>query len=257
MLHSDGSKDYLEKNNNQERHKMENTYTEAKKFWNQAFEMNEEDLKDYIKEIKPEDGWKELASSEKLADVLVNELAGKNQVLDYGCGEGWGGIILSKSGCKNVTCVDVVENAIGLVEKLRSVFKIETGFQARCVSDDWLKDESGQFYDGIFCSNVIDVLPEYVANDIIENFARITTDDAKLVIAMNHYSEPVSVPDKNVEAKNGNEIYVNGILRMVARTDEEWSEIFSKYFEIEKIEHFAWPGETEEKRRIFVLRKKN
>ena len=45
----------------------------------------------YRKELDPED-YKSLASSEKLADVLVEELAGKKRVLDYGCGEGWAGM---------------------------------------------------------------------------------------------------------------------------------------------------------------------
>ncbi len=235
---------------------MENNYTEALKFWNQAFEMSDDDLENYIKEINPEDGWKELASSEKLANVLITELSGQNQVLDYGCGEGWAGIILNKSGCKNVTCVDVVDNAIYLAEKLKAAFKISIGLQTKCVSDDWLKNEKSNFYDGIFCSNVIDVLPEYISNEIIENFARVTTDNAKVVIGMNYYAEPVSDPEKKIEIKNGNEVYVDGILRMLTRTDEEWSKIFSQYFDIERIEHFAWPGETEEKRRIFVLRKR-
>ena len=107
----------------------QNTYTEALNFWNQAFEMNDNDLEDYTKDINTEDGWKELASSEKLKNVLIDELAGCNHVLDYGCGEGWAGIILNKSGCKDVLSVDVVENAIHLAKTWKSVFKIEEDFE--------------------------------------------------------------------------------------------------------------------------------
>ena len=53
---------------------MNTTYDEALEFWNQAFEMTEEDLEEYKKELNPENGWKDLASSEKLANVLINEL---------------------------------------------------------------------------------------------------------------------------------------------------------------------------------------
>ena len=99
---------------------MGNSYLEALKFWNQAFDLDEEAKEQYRKELNPEN-YKELASSEKLANVLVEELAGKKRVLDYGCGEGWAGILLNKSGCKDVTSVDVVENAIKLAEFLKSL----------------------------------------------------------------------------------------------------------------------------------------
>ena len=40
------------------------------------------------------------------------------------------------------------------------------------------------------------------------------------------------------------------------RTDEEWSEIFSQFFNVEEVTYFAWDGEDEETRRIFVMCKK-
>ncbi|MBR1848915.1 MAG: class I SAM-dependent methyltransferase [Lachnospiraceae bacterium] len=233
---------------------MGNSYLEALKFWNQAFDLDEEAKEQYRKELNPEN-YKELASSEKLADVLVEELAGKKRVLDYGCGEGWAGILLNKSGCKDVTSVDVVENAIKLAEFLKSIYDIKDGLKMECVPDTWLDSVEPGTYDGIFCSNVIDVLPAEVTESILANFARVATDDAKIVIGMNYYFEPVSKPDKGIEVRNGNEMYVNGVLRMVTRTDDEWREILGRYFTVEKVEYFAWPGETEEKRRIFVLKR--
>ena len=235
---------------------MGNTYAEALKFWNSAFMMDDESKEQFIKEIDIENGWKELASSEKLSDVIIRELADKSNVLDYGCGEGWAGIVLNKSGCKKVTCVDVVENAIELANFLKDSFKIESGLTMQHVSDTWIKDVDSKTYDGVFCSNVIDVLPKEVSDEIIESIAGIATDDAKIVISMNYYTKAESNPEKHLEVKNGNELYVDGILRMISRTDEEWTEIFEKYFTVEKIEYFAWPGETEEKRRIFIMKKR-
>lgn len=235
---------------------MGNTYMEALKFWNSAFMMDDESKEEFIKDIDIENGWKDLASSEKLSDVIIRELADKSNVLDYGCGEGWAGIVLNKSGCKKVTCVDVVENAIELANFLKNSFKIESGLTMQHVSDTWIKDVDSKTYDGVFCSNVIDVLPKEVSDEIIENIARIATDDAKIVISMNYYTKAESNPEKHLEVKNGNELYVDGILRMISRSDEEWRELFGKYFDIEKIEYFAWPGETEEKRRIFIMKKK-
>jgi len=49
---------------------------------------------------------------------------------------------------------------------------------------------------------------------------------------------------------------VDGVLRLVSRTDEEWAAIFSPYYTVERLEHFAWPGEAKETRRLFCLRKR-
>ena len=115
--------------------------------------MDDTEKEEYAKKINPETDWRKLASSDKLADVLINTLAGKKRVLDYGCGEGWAGIILKKSGCEEVTCVDVVENAIQLAGFFRDVFKISDGFNAQCVSVDWIEKSQEAAFDGIFCCN--------------------------------------------------------------------------------------------------------
>ncbi len=236
--------------------KNDSIYEGAKKFWDQAFEMDEKEMEEYKKEADVQNGWKELAPAEKLRDVIVEHLAGRSKVLDYGCGEGWAGITLSKSGCKDVTCVDVVENAIVLTNFFKEIYGIKSGFKAECVSDNWIIESPTNVYDGIFCSNVIDVLPSDIAGNIIENIARIATPNAKVIISMNYYAEPISNPERGIEIKNENQLFVNGILRMVTRTDEEWEEIFSHFFDVEDVVYFAWPGETEAKRRIFILSKK-
>ena len=235
---------------------MSDIYNNALDFWNQAFDMRDEDLKDWLTGCDTEDGWKELASADKLRDVIIRELSGCKKVLDYGCGEGWAAISLCKSGCKDVTGVDVVENAIKLAKILADAYKAGDGFKAECVGTDWIAKEKEATYDGIFCSNVIDVLPPEVSDDIIKNIARVATSDAKIVISMNYYKKTESNPEKNIEVKNDIEVYVNGVLRLVTRTDEEWSERLSKYFDVEKIDYFAWPGEDEETRRIFIMKKK-
>ena len=67
---------------------MDNNFKNALQFWNQVFELDDNAKEEYKKELSPAD-WKAFAPSEKLADVLIRELAAKEKVLDYGCGEGW------------------------------------------------------------------------------------------------------------------------------------------------------------------------
>lgn len=233
---------------------MNNTYSDLVRFWDQAFEISDEEKEQFIQELDPENGWKELAPSDKLRDTLTDYFSGCRKVLDYGCGEGWAGIALSKAGCSDVTCVDVSENAVKLTTFLGSVFETGEGFKAECVSPEWITEAKEASYDGVFCSNVIDVLPPEMAEDIVRNIARIVEKDARIIISLNYYQKLLSDPDRNLEVRNGNEIYISGILRMVARTDEEWSEILGRYFEIERVEYFAWPGEKEETRRIFIMK---
>lgn len=235
---------------------MDKKYNDSLKFWNSAFDMDDKAKEEYAEKINPETDWRNLASSDKLADIIINNLSDKKRVLDYGCGEGWAGIILKKSGCEEVTCVDAAENAVKLASFFRDIFKISEGFTVQCVSTDWIEKSPEAVFDGLFCCNVIDVVPEEAAENIIKNMARITTDDAVILIGMNYYIEPVSCPEKNVEVRNKNELYVNGVLRMVSRTDDEWKKIFERYFNIDSVEYYAWPGEKEEKRRVFCLSRK-
>ena len=54
---------------------MSDIYNNALNFWNQAFDMRDEDLKDWLTGCDTEDGSKELASADKLRDVIIRELS--------------------------------------------------------------------------------------------------------------------------------------------------------------------------------------
>ena len=237
--------------------RTERTYLDALDFWNQAFVLDEDAKKQYTQEFDSGNGWKKLAPADKLRDLVTETLSDRKQVLDYGCGDGWAGIALCKCGCGNVTSVDVSENAIACARFLAELYHAGKGFRAECVSTGWIGETASNRFDGFYCSNVIDVVPPEVADGILENISRITTRDAKIILSMNHYKQPAADPGKNVTVRNGNEIFIDGILRLVSRTDEEWSEILNRYFDVLGISYFAWPGEKEERRRIFELRNKN
>ncbi|GEM_PF-6151835 len=48
-------------------------------------------------------------------------------------------------------------------------------------------------------------------------------------------------------------LYVDGVLRLVSLSDDEWTALFSRHFKVIRLEHFAWPGEKSETRRLFHL----
>lgn len=233
---------------------MRKDYEKAKSFWNTAFAMDDDAKKEAKTSVDQDNDWKQMAPSERLFEA-ARSMGKRKKVLDYGCGRGWAAIIAAKSGCTDVTAVEVSENAVETAAFHVKLFGVEENVTVSHVSDRWIAEASSETYDGIFCSNVLDVVPEAVAENILANLERIAQKGASVVIGMNYYMEPQDNPEKKMTVKNGNHIYLNDILRLVCRTDKEWTEIFSRFFTVEKMEHFAWPGEDKERRRLFYLRK--
>ncbi|MDO4415472.1 MAG: class I SAM-dependent methyltransferase, partial [Erysipelotrichaceae bacterium] len=116
-----------------------------------------------------------------------------------------------------------------------------------------IPDES---FDAVFCSNVLDVIPSETAVLILNEFARIMRNGAKLIVGMNYYLSPEKAAKRNLDLKENGKLYVDGVLRMVSKSDEEWITIFAEWFRPEKLDHFAWPSEETETRRLFEFRKK-
>ena len=221
-------------------------------FWNSAYVISEEEMEQCRKDP---DSWKELVPSEKLFHA-AETLGTRKKVLDYGCGMGWAGIVAAKSGCPDVTAVDVSETGVHFAEEFSKLFGVQEAVHASLVSPEWLSAVPEGTYDGLFCSNVLDVVPSVTAKEIIREVARVVTDDASVVIGLNYDMSPEKAAERGTVLVDGNCVYMNGVLRLVSQSDEEWTEIFAPYFTVEKLDHFAWPGETEETRRLFFLRKK-
>lgn len=232
---------------------MKKEYTDAKNFWNQTLLLDDE-TKQAIDSSDKETEWKDIGIP-KLFDASQT-LTSRKKVLDYGCGAGSLALAIAKGGCLDVTAVDVAKNAADFTQYMVDAYGVSNSIKVLHIEDTWLAEHEGNTYDGIICSNVVDVLPPEVSLDIIKNLARVATKDGSVIISMNFYREPKSNPDRGIEIRNGNCMFVNDILRLVLRTDEEWTEIFKDYFEVEKIVHFGWPGEETEDRRIFFLKKK-
>lgn len=234
---------------------MKKDYESALAFWDSSFYESDEDKKSDLAEEIPEDSWKDLATSEKMLKA-AESLSSYDKVLDYGCGYGWATILMAKSGCKNITAVDVVPNSIDLAAHYAKVYKTEGPITFKHIPFDWLQTCSEDSFDAALCSNVIDVVPTEVADSIIAGLARVVKKGGRVIIGMNYYTEPVADPARGITIKDGNSMFVNDVLRLVLHTDEEWSQRLSQYFEIEKLDHYAWPGEPVEKRRLFFLKVK-
>ncbi len=219
-------------------------------FWDEVFSYKE----DTGEKAPDPEGWKQAAPSGKLF-MAASSLGLKEKVLDYGCGSGWAGIIAAKEGCRDVTAVDAAKGAIEKAKQNAKLYEVDRSVRAFCIETDWLQSVPAETYDGLICSNVLDVIPPETAKGIIREFARICRKDASVIIGLNYYLSPERAKEKGIELEDGCRVYMNGILRLVSRTDEEWAGLFAPWFKVEKLEHFAWPGEKMETRRLFYLNK--
>ena len=222
-------------------------------FWDRAFSISLQETEEETRN-DPED-WKTLAPSDKLF-LAACTLGKRKKVLDYGCGNAWAGITAAKSGCADVTAVDAAPGAIGAAKHNASLFCREEQIKIFCISPDWLHTVPSETYDGLICSNVLDVVPQETAEDILRESARIVTGDAGVIVGLNYYLSPEAAAEKGMALADGRRLYVNGVLRLVSRTDEEWTAAFLPYYSVDRLEHFAWPGEKTETRRLFYLKKR-
>ena len=221
-------------------------------FWDQAFTLSEEQKAQILNQ---QEDWKKLAPSEKLF-LAAHSLGQRKKVLDFGCGTAWAAIIAAKGGCPDVTAADAAPAAVQAARLYAARYGAADRIRFERAGAGWLQSVPSETYDGIFCSNVLDVIPPETAEEIIRETARILKRDGSLIVGLNYYLSPEAAAARGMELTDGSRLYMNGVLRLISRTDEKWAEFFSPWYAVEKLTHFAWPGEEAETRRLFWLKKR-
>ena len=220
-------------------------------FWNEAIKLPE----DYKEEVRKatDKSVMDIVPSQKLYDA-VKELGSCKKVLDYGCGSGWGAIVAASNGCKDVLAVDLGKNITDAAKFYADVLGVN--IKTEVIDENWIKNVPACTFDGLVCSNVLDVVLLETAENIVKEMARIITSDAKIVIGLNFYMSKEMAKKRNIELVDDMYLFVNDVLRLSSLSDDEWKIIFAPYFEVVKLDYFAWEGEEKESRRLFVLKKK-
>ena len=230
---------------------MKDVYLNLVEFWNKGFGISEEDKDEIKRSINPDVDYKSLAPSQKQYDAIVS-FKGCSNVLDYGCGSGWASIIMAKNGVSHIDAVDVAKNAKEMVDAYSEGFKVSDKINAFAIDKDWLARQERNKYDGLFCSNVIDVIPLDMAKEIVKEASRVVKPGSKVIFSLNYYIDPVLMKNRGAEV-SGSLVFIDGVLRLNSMTDEEWISIFKMYFKDLKIDYYAWPNEAKETRRLFTL----
>lgn len=227
---------------------MKADYENSVDFWNKTLASSPED---YEGEIDLNEEWKQIGS-EKLMELICEEVKGWDNILDYGCGSGWASVAFVKNGARKVTGVDVAPNAVVSAGYYTKAFQVEDCIKFEAISKDWLSSQAEEQYDHAFSVNVLDVVPDEVAEEMICGLSNVCKKGATLLIGMNPYFEGAELTREGCSYKD-HYLYVNDILRVNNHTDEEWSAMLSKYFKVERLEHFKWDQEPRDRRRLFYL----
>ena len=232
---------------------LKKDFENAIAFWDSALSVTDEQKKE-LEESVGEEEWQDMAPSKKIFDA-ISEAAKHGRMLDYGCGDGWGALTAAKLGCPDVTAVDMAAKAIEVAKLYMKCFGVDDVVKAEAIDEKWLAGQPDESYDAIFCSNVIDVIPLEIAEDILDNASRILKKGGRAVIGMNFYMSPETAKERGLDVKEDRYLFSDGVMRLSLVSDEEWTKILEKRFAVEKLDHFSWPGEEKEGRRLFILSK--
>lgn len=230
---------------------MNKEYEKSIDFWNESQASKPED---YEGEIDVNEDWKQIGS-ESLLKLMSEAVKNWENVLDYGCGSGWAEPVLVKNGVKTIKAVDVAANAVKSAGYYAKAFKVADEIDFEAVSLDWLVNQPKEQYDHAICCNVLDVVPDDISKDIIKNLACACKKGATLLVTMNPNFPKETGEREGFEFK-GSLLFVNGVLRVNCHSDEEWSDMFKEYFNVDRLEHFRWDVEQSDNRRLFYLTRK-
>ncbi|MFA6755836.1 MAG: class I SAM-dependent methyltransferase, partial [Bacilli bacterium] len=161
-----------------------------------------------------------------------------SRVLEIGCADGYSLMYTNLYGKKVCFClgIDTSINAINLAKETIKLSKLENiNFELSSnASLDLINDNS---FDGIICSNVLDVLPIEVAKGIIINIDRILCPNGYLFLKFNYYvSEELKSRIKGMVNMGENCYSLNGVLRLHNEPIEYWKKLFKDYKVIKETE---------------------
>lgn len=184
-------------------------------------------------------------------EAALKKLAMAGNILDYGCGDGWASLYLAEAGAEYVTGIEPAISGVRAARKKARANGMQDKTEFLIGMGELLDDMAQESVDGLFVCNVFDVVPEHVCRRILIRLQRVLKSGAEGIVCINPYIEDIMNGERPVtEITVNGEIVpkhyaINGILRLVNRTTEEWLEFFSEYFECIYESSFQFDGEPE------------
>lgn len=113
--------------------------------------------------------------------------------------------------------------------------------------------ETGEF-DGVILSNVLDVMPENVASDLLERLARITKKDGYWFVKLNPYYAQEELASFGYHQLQPHLYDDQGVLRLRQESTEYWEKILGRYGIIQDYVEFAYPWQKGMNRLMLLKR---
>ncbi|QWC00290.1 class I SAM-dependent methyltransferase [Mycoplasmatota bacterium] len=213
-------------------------------FWNDQFARLEE------KEMKKEDFLEKTSFHDHT--IYLGDHCEK--ILDFGCGTGYALFYASMFGkkIKQGIGVDTSNSAITYANKTKVKFKLDHIIFKKG-DHKTIKDFGNNHFDGIICSNVLDVVPYQTSLEMIETFNYLLKPGGLLLIKVNFYLTDEFIEKLKMKEIAENTYALNGVLRAMNLSAKEWINRFDNYTvlltdEYQRVDHGP-------KDRILILKK--
>ncbi len=210
---------------------------------------------DFFKELKPQNiDINDLKISNRLDELLKFLGDNSTRVLDIGTGSGYC-LMMSRVFGEKIEYglgVDPSKNAIDFIKESCKLSKI-SNLEFLQGDHKYLKNLQDNSFDGIICSNVLDVVTPSTATEIIKEIDRLLKNEGYLLIKINFYLTKELIDRLKMEEIDENTYAINNVLRGVNLTQEQWLDKFPKYDLLESSQYERIKNGPKD--RVFLLKK--
>lgn len=221
-------------------------YDASTELWNKTFsECELKDLTGDKLEVEP--------MFDTCLEIFAKE---SRRVLDFGCGTGdilfqcadYGAMLYGMG-------IDRSEKGIDYCIEMANINHYR---QLDFVQGDitYVSQMEDGCFDGIILSNVLDVTPKDVGNDIFTELTRLLKEGGLMFLKLNPYANENKLIDYGMTCIKDNLYEKDGVLRLRNQDTDTWKEEFETDYIIERYLEFPYPWQ-EGMNRLFLLRKKN
>lgn len=189
-------------------------------FWNQVFK-DDQPVQMNIADLKIEN---------KLHEYLKRVGDSSHQVLDVGCGRG---TCLMECMCFGEKIrigvgFDASSHAIDFAKQTADLSGIK-GLSFYADDESFLKKLESDSFDGMICSNFLDVIPKDLSSHIIDEMKRILKPQGLLLLKFNFLLNDELINKLKMELIAENTYQMNGVIRAYNLTTEAWIKRFDGF----------------------------
>ena len=176
-------------------------------------------------------------------------------IVDIGCGEGLCLMEIALIGEKVKSCLGV-DASLSAIEKGNDIVKLSEikNINFEQGDENYLKDIPSQSYDGIVCSNFLDVIPASLSDVVIKEMLRIIKPKGYILLKFNFVLTPELIEKLHMIEIEKNTYAMNGVIRAMNRTTDEWVSLFPNFDVIRMDEFERAPNLPKD--RVILLQKK-